>query len=194
MLEIIGPIKNELSKQVNDQCKKDCNIKVIKLIGRNEINKLETKYESELNSMKKELEKLLEKENKNKIESGGYYYTTETQSSNKQICEEKVNEELNELKRRIDNNDRKIDDLFVFVDKKLKLTETNVLEEIQRRIDEAKDVTRTEQKSEVDIEYYQMIQELNESIKKCIAETDNFCNNLRQGIDSNSEGILSNSF
>ena len=92
-----------------------------------------------------------------------------------------LNEEINTLKGKAFSNEEKINEILAYLEQDFKSKQTNII------MTEAahKDSSKSDLKSELGLDYHKMINDLDDSIKHCIAETEDFYDNLYKGIDLN---------
>ena len=91
---------------------------------------------------------------------------------------------IEDLSRKVEQNDNKINEILVFFEKELKLSQMNLMEEVNQKLKEVAEtsVLIAQDKEIMEAEFSNMIKDLNESIRKCIVDTDVFYKNLRQEI------------
>ena len=98
-----------------------------------------------------------------------------------ELATRSLNEEINALKERTFSNEERINEILAYLEQDFKLKQTNIImTEVAQ-----KDSSKSDQKSEPGLDYHKMINDLDDSIKNCIAETEDFYNNLYKGIDLN---------
>ena len=75
--------------------------------------------------------------------------------------------------------------MLIYVEKELKLNQMTIMEEVNQKLQEIAEnsVSIVQQdKQLMEAEFGKMIKDLNESIRQCIVDTDNFYQNLREEI------------
>ena len=91
---------------------------------------------------------------------------------------------IEDLSKKVERNDDKINEMLVFFEKELKLSQMNLMEEVNQKLKEIAEtsVLIAQDKELMEVEFSNMIKDLNESIRKCIVDTDQFYKNLREEI------------
>jgi len=96
-----------------------------------------------------------------------------------------------DLSKKVERNEDKINEMLVFFEKELKLSQMNLMEEVNQKLKEVAEtsILIAQDKELMEVEFSNMIKDLNESIRKCIVDTDNFYKNLREEIATKKLGM-----
>jgi len=149
-----------------------------------EIKRIENMFQRELSTMKTEIEKLKQGQinsvNKNPSELD---YENKFKNENSSNTYPEILSKFEELSQKVDRNDEKVNEMLIYVEKELALNQMNIMEEVNQKLQEFAEnsVSRVQDKQQLmEAEFSRMIVDLNESIRKCIVDTDNFYQNLRE--------------